>query len=97
MEVASPRDGKVRSFLGSVSARQPFGFREVAPAQVRGLRLGCKLRFGHRGLGGGLPAAGAKILAIFSPESDATHTEHTLNIVLFVRSFVPCAIPTNTI
>ena len=77
MEVASPRDGKVRSFLGSVS-RQPFGFREVAPAQVRGLRLGCKLRFGHRGLGGGLPAAGAKILAIFSPESDATHTKYRI-------------------
>ena len=38
----------------------------VALAQVRGLKLGCKLRFGHRGLGGGLPAAGAKILAILS-------------------------------
>ena len=34
--------------------------------QVRGFKLGCKLRFGHRGLGGGLPAAGAKILAILS-------------------------------
>ena len=38
----------------------------LALAQVRGLRLGCKLRFGGEGAGGGLPAAGAKILAILS-------------------------------
>ena len=38
----------------------------MAPAQVRGRQLVCKLRFGGWGMGGGLPAAGAKILAIFS-------------------------------
>jgi hypothetical protein len=38
----------------------------VALAQVRGCQLGCKLRFGGEGAGGGLPAAGAKILAILS-------------------------------
>ena len=37
-----------------------------APAQVRGLRLVCKLRFWGWGMGGGLLAAGAKMLAIFS-------------------------------
>ncbi len=51
----------VRRHTGKLRANGP-----LALAQVRGLKLGCKLRFGHRGLGGGLPAAGAKILAILS-------------------------------
>ena len=38
----------------------------AAPAQVRGLQLVCNLRFWGWGMGGGLPAAGAKMLAIFS-------------------------------
>ena len=43
----------------------PFRSRLVR-AQVRGLQLVCKLRFWGAYGGGGLPAAGAKILAIFS-------------------------------
>ena len=47
-----------------------------------------------------MPAAGAKILAILSVNQLHLALKvmpHTLNIVLFVRSYRFCAIPTNTI
>ena len=63
----SPTAGTPRSYRDHGSCPPPMPHRaSAAPAQVRGQRLVCKLRFWGWGMGGGLPAAGAKILAIFS-------------------------------
>ena len=70
---------------------------------VRGLQLVCKLRFWVWGMGGGLPAAGAKILAIFSVNhcilalKVMPQPTHTIIIDIVANIVEFCARPTNTI
>jgi len=70
-----------------------------ALAQVRGLKLGCKLRFWAQGSGGRFARRRRENFGDI--ECKSVHLAlkvmpHTLNIVLFVRSYRFCAIPINT-